>query len=160
MEQAILEDKAWLNSLRSPDFCCLLGCRPWELQGLLQLLKLDSRLAGATCGNDEAVLHEASSHSWRPKREFDDLDPHQSMIRADFSFRVPERLTMTRLVAIIALGLEIGNEAILISDLLRWTRVMQFPFRDLNRNVSTSTYTNGKNNFFSEKIFLSRTFFI
>ena len=140
IESAILEDKAWLNSLRSADFCCLIGCQPRDVTDILATVKKNSQLAKDPGLGDKGleenddILMRSSSKGWRrPKTEFD--EGGKSLIRRDTVAMVPERLAISRLLAFIVLALRLCDEPVLLSDILRWIRGLQFPLLDLNHKV-------------------------
>jgi hypothetical protein len=142
VEAAILKDMDWLNSLRQPDFCSLMDCKSKELNTILKVWKHESALQQDAAlddpDHDDRRSGQKQSRGERRKTGFNPLELNSNVVRADYVSRAPERLTISRIVAFIVMGLYICEERILISDLLRWIRVMYFPFMDLSSGESTS----------------------
>ncbi|OQV14263.1 hypothetical protein BV898_11500 [Hypsibius exemplaris] len=139
IQDAIMNDKAWLNSLRPQDFSCLMNCKETDLNAILNVWREQDLLMKETRVDNSQNRNDNSRSQSGRKRKTDFNGPlrkHGSLVRADHIFRVPERLTISRILSIVMLGLLYCDERILISDVLRWTRAMHFPFLDLNHDVS------------------------
>ncbi|GAU92772.1 hypothetical protein RvY_04812 [Ramazzottius varieornatus] len=150
VEGTLMAGNRWLNALRDSDFCLLLNCKSDFMRKTLRGWKLDRFLSGAEIEVPPHVTKKrADRMKWfkkknggRPSFKSKTSELTQTEIAFEVTDQVyepayhrsinvaPERLTMTRLVALVALGLYVSEERILISDLLRWIRCMQFPYID------------------------------
>lgn len=120
-------EQRWRNSFRSSDIRELCNCSGNELQRTVHHLSSNEKVV------ENDVLDDVRNKARRssiPKRAASSISGQSAAMSSTESRSVPEKISLSKIFAILCFCLSYCKESILPSDIIRWNRLLLFPCVD------------------------------